>query len=29
MAALFDDELDDIASALDSLEDLQDSNVGA
>jgi integrase len=28
-ADLFDDELDDIASALDSLDDLQDSNIGA
>jgi integrase len=26
---LFDDELDDIASALDSLDDLQNSNIGA
>jgi len=25
----FDDELDDIASALDSLDDLQNSNIGA
>jgi hypothetical protein len=25
----FDDELDDIASALDSLDDLQNSNTGA
>jgi integrase len=28
-ADLFDDELDDIASALDSLDDLQDGNIGA
>jgi integrase len=28
-ADLFDDELDDIASALDSLDDLQSCNIGA